>query len=116
VAEQNVKAPRRTRTGRLRAFNRARWMKTSRYAVSGLVLIIAGLVVLILGILLYTGGLTQAGFLIGGVGVIVVIVGIVRLLIGFINPASPEDLRPLEIQEEQTPDEDGEVADNGTVA
>jgi uncharacterized membrane protein len=116
VAEQNVKSPRRTRTGRLRAFNRARWMKTSRYTVSGLVLIIAGLVVVILGILLYTAALYNAGFLIGGIGVIVVIVGIVRLLIGFINPASPEDLRPLEMNDEANPDEDAEVVDDGTVA
>jgi len=115
VAEQNVKAPRRSKTGRLQVFNRALWMKTSRYAVSGLVVIIAGLVVVILGIVLYTAALYQAGFLVGGVGVLVVIIGIVRLLIGFINPASPEDLRPLEIREEN-PDEDAQVADDGTVA
>ena len=115
MAEQNVKAPRRTRASRLRAFNRARWTKTSRYTVSGLAFIIAGLVVVILGILLYTAALYQAGFLIGGVGVIVVIVGVVRLLIGFINPASPEDLRPLEMKEENL-DEDSKVVDGGTIA
>ena len=91
-------------------------MKTSRYTVSGLVLIIAGLVVVILGILLYTAALYNAGFLIGGIGVIVVIVGIVRLLIGFINPATPDDLIPLEVHEEVDPDEDAKVVDDGTVA
>ena len=115
MAEQNVKTPRRTRTSRLRAFNRARWMKMSRYTVSGLAFIIAGLVVVIFGILLYTASYYQAGFLIGGVGVIIVIVGVVRLLIGFINPASPEDLRPLEMHEEDL-SEDAKVVDDGTIA
>jgi uncharacterized membrane protein len=115
VADQNVKAPQRTRTGRLRAFDRALWMKASRYTVSGLIFIIAGLVVVIFGILLYTGSLYQAGFLIGGFGVIIVIIGIVRLLIGFINPATPEDLTPLEIREDDTTEE-AEPVDDNTIA
>ena len=115
MADQNVKAPQRTRTGRLRAFDRARWMKMSRYTVSGLASIIAGLVVIILGILLYTASYYQAGFLIGGFGVIIVIIGIVRLLIGFINPAIPEDLTPLETREDDTTDET-EVVDDNTIA
>ncbi len=115
MADPNVNIPRRTRIGRLRTFDRARWLKTSRYTVSGLAFIIAGLVVVILGIFLYTASYYQAGFLVGGMGVIIVIIGIVRLLIGFINPASPEDLRPLEAREEETND-DAEVVDDGTIA
>lgn len=115
MADQNVKAPQRTRMGRLRAFDRARWMKMSRYTVSGLISLIAGLVVVIIGILLYTGSFYQAGSLIGGFGVIIVIIGIVRLLIGFINPATPEDLTPFEIREDDTTDE-AEAVDDNTIA
>ena len=114
MADQNVKAPQRTRTGRLRAFDRALWMKTNKYTVSGLISLIAGLVVVIIGILLYTGSFYQAGSLIGGFGVIIVIIGIVRLLIGFINPATPEDLTPLEIRDDTT--DEAEAVDDNTIA
>jgi fatty acid desaturase len=100
VADQNVNAPKRSRAGRFRVFERALWSKWSKYTVSGLVFMAVGFIMIIVGILLNTASYAQAGLLVGGVGVIIVIVGIVRLLIGFINPASPEDLRPLEVQEE----------------
>jgi uncharacterized membrane protein HdeD (DUF308 family) len=100
MADQNLRTPGRSRTGRLRVFNRALWRKWSRFTVSGLISIIVGIVVIIIGALLNTGAYSAEGLLIG-LGAIIVIVGIVRLLIGFISPSTPEDLIPLELQEEE---------------
>jgi uncharacterized membrane protein HdeD (DUF308 family) len=100
MADQNLRTPGRSRTGRLRVFNRALWRKWSRFTVSGLIFIIVGIVVIIIGGLLNTGAYSAEGLLIG-IGAIIVIVGIVRLLIGFISPSTPEDLIPLEQQEEE---------------
>jgi len=113
VADQNVNvnAPRRSRIGRIRIFDRALWRKWSKYTVSGLLFMAVGFVTIIVGILLNAASYSQAGFLVGGFGVIIVIVGIVRLLIGFINPATPEDLRPLEVQEEELAAQDEPVDD-----
>ena len=100
MADRNLRTPGRSRTGRLRVFNRALWLKWSRFTVSGLIFMIVGVVVIIIGSLLNTGAYSAEGLLIG-FGAIIVIVGIVRLLIGFISPSTPEDLIPLEEQEEE---------------
>src|SRR5437016_4599476 len=87
-------------TQRLRIFDRARWSKTSRYAVSGLVFIVIGGILVAYGLLFNQGSYNSAAGLVLGIGAIIVLVGIIRLLIGFINPAVPQDLDALEPQEE----------------
>jgi hypothetical protein len=99
MADQNVRVPRRTRTGRLRVFNRALWRKRSKFTVSGLVFMAIGFVMALTGTLLEISTYS-AGVLLLGFGVIIILVGIIRLLIGFISPSTPEDLIPLELQEE----------------
>jgi hypothetical protein len=99
MTDQNPSTSGRSRTGRLRVFNRALWRKWSRFTVSGLIFMIVGIVVIIIGALLNTGADSAEGLLIG-TGAIIVLVGIVRLLIGFISPSTPEDLIPLEQEEE----------------
>lgn len=98
MSDQNVGASRRTRTGRLRVFNRALWRKRSKYTVSGLVFVAIGVVMALIGAGLQIST-SSAGVLLLGFGVIIILVGIIRLLIGFISPATPEDLIPLEQQE-----------------
>lgn len=93
MAQQRVRILRRQRI-----FNRAVWRKSSRYTLSGLIIIGIGVVLISLGISsLNTGiGLNPGGdYLLIGFGAIVALIGIIRLLIGFINPATPEDLQPL---------------------
>lgn len=91
VAEQKVNLSRRVRR---RLFNRAVWRKSSRFTLSGLLIALAGFILIDIGLFLNTGAYSAEGLLVG-FGAILMLVGIVRLLIGFINPASPEDLRPL---------------------
>ena len=95
MAEEKISNSRR-----LRVFEKAVWQKSSRYTLSGIVVIGIGVLLIGLGFLLSTGP-TSSKFLIIGVGAIVVLVGIVRLLIGFINPAVPQDLPPLEEPHEE---------------
>ena len=99
MADQNSRTPERSRTGRLRVFNSALGRKWSRFTVSGLIFMIVGVVVIIIGALLNMETYSAKGLLIG-LGAIIVLVGIVRLLIGFISPSTPEDLIPLEQEEE----------------
>jgi hypothetical protein len=80
---------------RLRIFERAVWRKSSRFTLSGLVLIVLGIVLIVVGMELGTGAYSAEGLLIG-LGAIIVTIGVIRLLIGFINPSVPEELPPLE--------------------
>jgi hypothetical protein len=89
-------------TGRLRIFNRAVRRKSSRYILSGLVVIGIGCIVIAFGLLLIIGTSVP---LVAGLGVIVVLVGIIRVLIGLINPAHPDDLPPEE-EEPKNPEEE----------
>lgn len=109
MADQNLRTPGSPRAGRLSVFNRALWRKWSKFTISGLIFIIVGIVVIIIGALLNTGAYSAEGLLIG-LGAIIVIIGIVRLLIGFISPSTPEDLLPLEQEEELL--ENARVDDN----
>ncbi len=99
MAAQNSRTPGRSRTGTLRVFNRALWRKWDRFTVSGLIFMIVGIVVIIIGALLNMEVYSAKGLLLG-IGAIIVLIGIVRLLIGFISPSTPEDLIPLEQEEE----------------
>nr|BBH89912.1 hypothetical protein KTC_46630 [Thermosporothrix sp. COM3] len=96
--EQQRISPKR----RLRIFERAVWNKSNRYIWSGLLFVILGLLLIGAGIV-FSGGVyySPEGLLIG-IGAIVFIVGIIRLLIGMINPPTPEDLPPLDEEEETT--------------
>lgn len=87
---------RTTVSRRLRIFERAVWLKSSKYTTSGLITIVLGLVITILGVALAAGNYYSSKSLIIGLGVLILIIGIVRLLIGFINPIVPEDLPPAE--------------------
>jgi hypothetical protein len=104
MAEGRVRPSRR-----FRIFDRAVWLKSSRYTISGLVVLIIGALFIGIGLLLNTGANSAEGLLVG-FGVIIVLVGIIRLLIGFINPSSPEDLEtPVEVTAGELiePDETG---------
>jgi hypothetical protein len=93
MAQQRVRILRRQRI-----FNRAVWRKSSRFTLSGLIIIGIGVVLVSLGISsLNTGIMLNPGgtYLLIGFGAIIVLIGIIRLLIGFINPATPEDLQPI---------------------
>ena len=84
---------------RIKIFDRAVWRKSSKYTWSGLIILVVGIVVMIIGLGLRTGAYSAEGLLVG-LGAIIALVGIIRLLIGFINPAIPEDLPPVEKPEE----------------
>jgi hypothetical protein len=101
MAQQRVKVLRRQRI-----FNRAVWRKSSRYTLSGLVTMGIGVVLVSVGITLNTGAYLTIGsgtYLLIGFGALIALIGIVRLLIGFINPATPLDLQPLEEAENAEP-------------
>lgn len=103
MAEEKISNSRR-----LRVFERAVWRKSSRYTLSGLVVI--GIGVILVGIGLLLTGFASSKFLIIGMGAIIALIGVVRLLIGFINPSIPQDLPPLEEPHE----ENGKVVEQPT--
>src|ERR1041384_3829515 len=91
MAEEKI-----SRSRRLRAFDRARWLKTSRFTVSGLVVIAIGGILIAYGMLYSNGNYSSVEGLLLGFGSLIVLAGIIRLLIGFINPLVPEQLDEME--------------------
>ena len=94
----------RSDTSKLRIFNRARWHKTSRYTVSGLVVIVIGGLLTAYGLIFSNGNYGSVEGLVLGAGAIIVLIGIIRLLIGFINPSIPEELDQVEEHGEEVVD------------
>ena len=92
-----------SRSRRLRAFDRARWLKTSRFTVSGLVIIAIGGILFAYGMTFSNGNYSSVEGLVLGFGSLIVLVGIIRLIIGFINPLVPEELDEMEQQPEEDP-------------
>ncbi|GAC1402972.1 MAG: hypothetical protein NVS4B12_27750 [Ktedonobacteraceae bacterium] len=85
---------------RMRRLRRAEQSKWNKYTWSGLLIILAGLVLIFVGIGMRTGAYSSEGLAIG-FGALIVLAGIIRTLIGVINPSSPEELIPYEMQEQR---------------
>jgi hypothetical protein len=93
----------RARANRLKIFDRARWLKTSRFTVSGLVVIVIGGILVAFGMLYSNGNSSSVEGLLLGFGSLIVLIGIIRLVIGFINPLVPEQLDEMERPSEEDP-------------
>ena len=101
---------RRNLAQRMRTLRRAEQSKWNRFTWSGLLLIIIGFALIGYGISLHTGAYSGEGIAVG-FGALIVIAGIIRLLIGVINPASPDDLRPYEMQDMERQEHVGTIDD-----
>jgi len=93
---------------RMRTLRKAEQSKWNRFTWSGLLLVALGLGLIAFGIHLNTGADSAEGIALG-FGSLIVIAGIIRILIGVINPATPDDLRPYEMQEIEQQQHEGTI-------
>ena len=95
---------------RMRMLRTAEQSKWNRFTWSGLLIILLGIALIAYGVSLNTGAYSGEGIAVG-FGALIVIAGIIRVLIGVINPATPDDLRPYEEQDERENEDAGTIDD-----